>query len=195
MFNKKTYAIIAPKNSDIPDINVYQIAFFMLFVEKYIGTDILIPSGILWRAIAIANDIPSSTFSLVVRKVAIPSGILCNIIAIIENIPTLYNLLLSLFSNPGMYLFIAYEIIIPNTTNIVKIIIAGITLKVSQRPLSDEGSKSNKLTAIITPDAKLSDLLIIEFLLLCLKNSINDPNIVEIPAKKLIKNGNIISPK
>ena len=47
MFFKNKYARIEPKNSEIPDIKVYNIAFVLLPVPKYKGTEILIPSGIL----------------------------------------------------------------------------------------------------------------------------------------------------
>ena len=52
-------ASIAPTGSDIPEIKVYPIAFFLFFVAWYTGTDILIPSGILWRAMAIVIAIPN----------------------------------------------------------------------------------------------------------------------------------------
>ena len=60
------------------------------------GTEILIPSGILCKAIAMVRLIPSVKLLLLVMKVAIPSGILCKMIANIEIIPTLYNVLLLL---------------------------------------------------------------------------------------------------
>lgn len=47
MFFKNKYARIEPKNSEIPDIKVYSIAFVLLPVPKYNGTEMLIPSGIL----------------------------------------------------------------------------------------------------------------------------------------------------
>lgn len=74
MFFKNKYARIEPKNSEIPDIKVYSIAFVLLPVPKYNGTEMLIPSGILWSAIAIANVIPNFLLAFVVRNVAIPSG-------------------------------------------------------------------------------------------------------------------------
>jgi len=66
----------APMNSLIPDRNDQKNAFLLFLVEAYIGTETAIPSGILWRAIAIASKIPNSILLTVATKVAIPSGIL-----------------------------------------------------------------------------------------------------------------------
>lgn len=55
------------------------------------GIAIVIPSGMLWNAIARDRDIPKDLWVVVVIKVAIPSGMLCIIIAIIDIIPTLYK--------------------------------------------------------------------------------------------------------
>ena len=48
-------------------------ALNLLFVEWYIGTAIEIPSGILWRAIAMVKVIPSLILLDDVMNVAIPS--------------------------------------------------------------------------------------------------------------------------
>ena len=86
---KNKNAISAPNGSANADIKVNFKAFLLLPVALYTGTDMLIPSGILWSAIAKVNDIPSDILVLDDKKVAIPSGILWIIIAIIENIPNL----------------------------------------------------------------------------------------------------------
>jgi len=56
---KSRYASIAPNGSDMPDTNVYNKAFLRLLVALKIGIDILIPSGILWSAMAIVSAIPN----------------------------------------------------------------------------------------------------------------------------------------
>ena len=53
------------------------------------GIPIDIPSGMLWRAIAIVNEIPNDVFFVVDIKVIIPSGRLCSMIVIIDMIPIL----------------------------------------------------------------------------------------------------------
>ena len=60
------------------------------------------------------------------------------------------------------------------------------------KPVIEDGIRSNKLTDTITPEAKASEQAIILSLLLYLKNNINEPKTVEIPARKLIKNANFI---
>lgn len=56
------------------------------------GIEILIPSGILWSAMARARENPKKTLLFVAIKVAMPSGMLWIIMANIEIIPTLYRL-------------------------------------------------------------------------------------------------------
>ena len=55
------------------------------------GIAIVIPSGILCRAIAVVNFIPKLIFLVVDIYVIIPSGILCNMIANIDINPILYR--------------------------------------------------------------------------------------------------------
>ena len=61
------------------------------------GIDMLIPSGILWSAMAKEMGNPSFKFLELTIKVTIPSGILCSIKTIIDNNPTLYKLFLLFF--------------------------------------------------------------------------------------------------
>ena len=78
---KIKYPTIAPIGSVIPERNEIINAFFFLPVEKYIGRDVAIPSGMLCIAIAIAIAVPRYGSFKADVKVAIPSGKLCIAIA------------------------------------------------------------------------------------------------------------------
>ncbi len=71
---KNKNANIAPKGSAIPEIKVYIKDFLLLPVDSYIGTEIVIPSGILCKAIANVIAIPKVRLVDADKKVAIPSG-------------------------------------------------------------------------------------------------------------------------
>lgn len=140
----------------------------------------LMPSGMLCNAMAIANDIPSFKLWVVAIKVAIPSGILCKIIASIDITPTLYKL-----SVVGTSLSIIIEIIIPRTTKIKHINITGISLKFLVNRLLASGIRSVNDIHNITPDAKDKEPVIMEFLFLIFMKIKTVPNKVEKPANKV----------
>ena len=73
---KNKQANSAPSGSANADINVYFMASSLFLLPEYMGTDILIPSGILCKAMAMVRVIPNAILLWADKNVAIPSGIL-----------------------------------------------------------------------------------------------------------------------
>lgn len=72
------------------------VTFHLDLVAKYIGIATATPSGILWKAIAIAMETPSFKLRDAVRKTAIPSGKLCRVSPKASRIPDIRALFLNL---------------------------------------------------------------------------------------------------
>lgn len=141
----------------------------------------LIPSGMLWKAIASVRAIPNFILLVVAIKVAIPSGILCKIMASMLIMPILYNLLfLELFS--GSNASIVIEQIIPITKKIKQKRIFGTILNILLNSLKASGNKSVNDTVIITPAAKAREFMTILSLFLNLINIGSVPINVDNPA-------------
>ena len=180
----------APNNSEKPAIKVYRKAFLKLLVEKYIGIAIDIPSGILCKAIAIANFIPKVVFEVVEIKVVIPSGILCNIKTIIEIIPSLYSLLSG--TTKSIELEVKKEITIPTTTKIKDIKNKGNSKNLSFSNSIASGIKEQIDIESITPLEKAKVKATILSLYFLFRKQGITPSKVEKPAKDVVIKLNII---
>ncbi len=92
--------IRAPINSEMPALKEYKNANLRFLVAENIGMNIEKPSGILWIAIATANNIPRFNECMAPVKVANPSGKLCIVIPIAVRRPIFMSLgfLLGVFS-------------------------------------------------------------------------------------------------